>query len=172
MKISLTLAALVVFSQTLWAQVDEQNFKADLEKLYQSAKFGFKDIKGEAETTTPDGTKVYKANFVLSGAKNAVVKTDAENVSTYVATIELKNVNNPSAKLEEMVNWMLAALEKYGLTRGSGTDINYVGYRKHTAEYPSDNIDELGKHPSFSLGILSDGNPMVIELIVYEPLWK
>jgi hypothetical protein len=71
-----------------------------------------------------------------------------------------------------MVALMREVLAEKGLVHTNGTDINYEGYRKQTFQYDSDNIDLLGKYPSFALGIVRGSEPPIIEMTITEPLWK
>ena len=67
---------------------------------------------------------------------------------------------------------ILEATQEFGLTKETRTDIGYVGYQKNVIEFPADNIDDMGKHTFFSVGLTKDGNPMSLEIIASEILWK
>lgn len=151
---------------------DNDAFKNDIKALYAGAKTGFKDLMTGDGLPAADGNTRYKTDLVVNGAKEAYVSVDEENSKTYVAIYEFRNLREPEKKLEVLMNLVLEATTEYGLERSKGTEIRYVGYRKHTVEFPSDNIDLMGKYPSFAMGVLDDGNPVIIEFKVTEPLWK
>lgn len=168
------LAALASF--TLFAQepLDPALFKEQVATLYQNAAKSFAANKEGGAEDAPDGTKHFASNLSLSGAKESYITADEENSHTYVAHYELQVKTWPEAekKLEELVALILEATADKGLIRSKGTDINYYKYQKHTVEFPSENIDIMGRYPSFSVGIIKDSNPVIIEVMVNEPLWK
>lgn len=168
------IAAFTFLSSMAFAQsaMDDETFKNDIHALYGSAKQGFKDIVEGDAVPAADGNKRFKTTMVINGAKDVYVSVDSEDSKTYVAVFEFKNLRNAPEKLEAMMALMLEGTSEFGLDRSKGTEIRYVGYRKHTVEFPSDNIDLMGKYPAYSLGILDDGNPVIMEMMITEPLWK
>lgn len=176
MKNGLLSALVVLVSSTLFAQetLDPVLFKEQVATLYQNASKSFAANKEGAAQDVPDGTKRFASNLSLSGAREAYITADEENSHTYVAHYEIQVKTWPEAekKLEELVTLILEATADKGLIRSKGTDINYYKYQKHTVEFPSENIDIMGRYPSFSVGIIKDSNPVTIEVMVNEPLWK
>lgn len=170
----LFLAALCifVFGPTQAQTINPDIFKKNIDVLYTSAAGSFKDIKNEEVGTTEDGDRKFSAGRKISGASDVYIKADSENSFTYVAHFESKDIKTAEAKIEEMIALVIGQVSDKGLVRSKGTEIRYEGYRKHTVEYESDNIDLLGKYPSFSMGIIKGSNPVTIEFIINEPLWK
>lgn len=153
-------------------EFDAETFKTNIKELYLSAKQGFKNSKGAAMADAEDGSKQYECSITLSGALDGVIAVDAEKSQRFIARFEFKNAPLAEQQMEQMINLIVEATAEFGLARNSAVDIRYVKYKKHTVEFPSDNIDVMGKYPSFSLGMIKDSNPVVIELIVNEPFWK
>jgi hypothetical protein len=169
----LFLAMCFGFFTTASAQtINPDIFKKNIDLLYTSAAGSFKDIKNEEVGTTEDGDRKYSAGRKISGASDVYIKADAENSFTYIAHFESKDIKTAEAKIEEMMALVLGQVADKGLVRSKGTEIRYEGYRKHTVEYESDNIDLLGKYPSFSMGIIKGSSPVTIEFVINEPLWK
>lgn len=167
------LASCLFMSSALSAQtINPDIFKKNIDILYASAANSFKDIKNEETGTTDDGDKKFAAGRKISGATDVYIKADAENSFTYVAHFESEDLKTAEAKMEEMMALVLGQVSDKGLVRSKGTEIRYEGYRKHTVEYESDNIDVMGKYPSFSMGVIKGSNPVMIEFIVNEILWK
>lgn len=172
MRYLYTLLFCCIITPTLVAQeIEPEAFKADIGKLYTSAKAHFKDIK-KGEPSNMDGMKKYETELVLNGAQGTYLTVDAENSATYVANYTMKNIRDPKAKVEEIAAMMSEATSEFGLELSKTTDIKYVGYQKYIIEFPADNIDDMGKHPAFSIGLLQEGNPMEFEITVIDPLWK
>lgn len=172
MKIFVLVVGLF-FSAGLQAQeINKEIFVKNIAVIYDAAAAGFKSIKTEQSGTTDDGDKKFASGKKVSGAKEVFIKVDAEDSHTYVAHFEAKDLKSAQAKAEEMANMVAEQLKDKGLVLGKGTDMNYEGYRKHTIDYESDNIDLMGKYPSLSIGIVRGSNPPVIEMLVNEPLWK
>lgn len=173
MKKIFTILLMVGISITSYAQtIDETQFKEDIIALYNAGMKSFKSNK-EGESMAEDGgLKHFKSNLSLNGAKETYITEDGEKNYKYVAKYTLKNVRDPQAKTEEIAQLIADATAEFGLEKGSTTDIKYLGYKKHTIEFPADNIDDMGKHTSFSLGLIDDGNPMSFEIVVTEILWK
>lgn len=162
----------------LWnSAIDAQTINTDIfikniDLLYESAAKSFKEIKLEQSGNTDDGDVKYHSSRKISGASDVYIKADDENSYTYVAHFESKDLKTAEAKIEEMMGLILVQVSDKGLARSKGTEMRYEGYRKHTVEYETDNIDLLGKYPSFSVGVLKGSNPVMIELTINEPLWK
>ncbi|GAB5539358.1 MAG: hypothetical protein Salg2KO_14610 [Salibacteraceae bacterium] len=153
-------------------ELEKAAFQEDIKTLYHTGMKTLKPlIEGDAVESMGD-EKTFKTSLTINGAKDAFIKVDAEGSHTYVAQYAFKNVRDPKAKLEEMANWILEATEEYGLEKSVRTDITFVNYQKHTIEFPADNIDDMGKHTSFAIGLTKDGNPMALEIMVSEILWK
>jgi hypothetical protein len=165
----LSFVSFSVFSQDLTSEV----FKADMNLLYKSAKLTFKDIKQGPAEPQSDGTSRFKPSYLVQGAKECYISVDAEKSQTYVAVFEFKNQVVAEKFLEEMIAWTLEATAEYTLARSKGTEMRYLKFQKHTIEFPSDNIDIMGRYPSFSLGVLKDSQmPAFVEVMINEPLWK
>lgn len=147
-------------------------YKKNMEILYDAAAKGFKEIKLEASGESPAGNKKYHAAKKVSGASDVYIDVDAEDSHTYYARFESEDLETAQARMEEMVTMAGEIVAEKGLVRKKGTDMNYEGYRKHTLEYDSDNIDLMGKYPSFEFGIVKGSEPVTIEMVVNEPLWK
>jgi len=162
----------------LWnSAIDAQTINTDIfikniDLLYESAAKSFKEIKLEQSGNTDDGDVKYHSSRKISGASDVYIKADAENSFTYIAHFESKDLKTAQLHVEDMAVMILEMVSEKGLVRGSGTEMNYEGYRKQTVEFASDNIDIMGKYPSFSIGILKGKTPVTIELVVNEPLWK
>lgn len=152
--------------------IDNDQFKTDIISLYEAGMKSFKTNK-EGEAIDDNGSvKFYKPNLELSGAKNSLVQEDSEGNYKYVASYTLKNVRDPKSKVDEIAILIAEATSEFGFEKATTTDVKYLGYSKHTIEFPADNIDDMGKHTSFSVGLTDDGNPMSFEIIVTEILWK
>jgi hypothetical protein len=151
---------------------DAEIFKADIVSLYDVGKSSFKSLKEGDSFETVNGEYHYKSSLLLNGSESVYISEDAEKSHTYIAQYTFKNVRDPQAKMMEFVNLIAEATSDHELVVGRGTDIKYLGYQKQTIEFPADNIDDMGKHPSFTVGMLEDGNPMSFEIQVSEILWK
>ncbi len=152
--------------------IDKEAFHADIVTLYQTGMKTFKPlIDGEGKIGS-NGNTTYASSLKLNGAESVEIDVDAEGSHTYIARYTFKNVRDSKAKLEEVSNMILEATQEFGLTKETITDIGYVGYQKHVIEFPADNIDDMGKHTSFSVGLTKDGNPMSLEIVASEILWK
>jgi hypothetical protein len=170
----LTLLGIGLAFVSLNAQdVNPDIFRKNIDILYDAAAKGFKDIKTEQNGTTPSGDSKFHSTKKVSGATEVYIQVDAEQSHTYVAHFQAKDMEAAKTMVEELTTMILEQVASKGFHRSSGTELNYEGYRKQTVEYESDNIDLLGKYPSFSVGILKgSGGPFVVELIINEPLWK
>lgn len=174
MKASVILTSLfLAMVQITFAQeIDREVFKSEIDAIYLSAKQGFKDTKVGEPAAQPDGNSRLDCTIKLNGSLEAYITVDSEKSKSYFAKYEFKTPALAEAALENLIALTLDATEKYGLVRGKGTEIRYVKYQKQTVEFPSDNIDIMGRYPSFSFGIVKDSNPAQIEVMVNEPLWK
>ena len=173
MKWITPLAVLLILHVSLTAQdINPEIFRKNVEVLYTAADAGFKSIKGEETGTTDEGDKKYHSTRKVSGAMDVYIKVDGEDTHTYIAVFESKDMKAAKAKMEQMAQIIFEETEAKVSARDSGTDMSYEGYRKETVEFASDNIDDLGHHPSFSVGVLRGTDPPIIELEINEPLWK
>lgn len=173
MKSVLSAFLLISICVTGFSQdIDADAFKADIQSLYNASKKSLSSLKDGASVGEEDGKKKFNPTVILSGSKTAYILEDDEKTNTYLATYTFKNIRVSSEKVDEIVNLIAEATAEYGLEVGRATDIKYVGYQKKTIEFPSDNIDDMGKYPSFHVGLLKDGNPMEIEIQINEILWK
>ena len=152
--------------------IDTELFKADVVALYEAGMKSFKNNKVDEAVEENGSVKTFKSNLTLNGAKESVVIEDGEKNYKYAANYTMKNIRDPKAKVEEIATLIAEATAEMGLEKASTTDIKYIGYTKHTIEFPADNIDDMGKHTSFSVGLTDDGNPMSFEIVVTEILWK
>lgn len=152
--------------------IDNEQFKSDIIALYDAGMISFKNNKDGEALEDNGGVKKFKANLPLNGAKEIVIEEDAEGNYKYRASYTLKNIRNPKAKVEEIALLIAEATTDLGLEKASKTDVKYIGYTKHIIEFPADNIDDMGKHTSFTVGMTMDGNPMSFEIVVTEILWK
>ena len=157
MKVLALFAVLMLTAFGLHAQqINPDIFKKNIEILYDAAAKGFKEIKLEETGTTSDGDKRYHAGRKVSGASDVHIVVDEEDSHTYVAHFEAEDMEGAQKAMEEMATMASEVLSDKGLARKKGTSMNYEGYRKHTLEYDSDNIDLMGKYPSFEFVILRD----------------
>lgn len=172
MKYALFTLFAISICTTAWSQdFDTAAFKADIAALYESANHDF-DKHLEGEPTDQGDHKQYATSLVLHGADEAYITEDDETSRAYIAHFTMKNVRNPQEKVDEIVQLIAEVCEQYGLEVNSASSIKYLGYTMKTLEYPSDNIDEMGRYPNFAIGMLEDGNPMEFEIIINEPFWK
>ncbi|MEX2597955.1 MAG: hypothetical protein WEC59_13600 [Salibacteraceae bacterium] len=166
-----TLSA--VFSASVQAQdINKEIFQKNIVILYEAAASGFKEIKKESSGTTDRGNAKFHASRKVSGAKDVFIDVDSEDSHTYVALFEANDVESAKKMVEEMTVLASEVLAENGLVRKKGTEMRYEGYRKQTIEYDSDNIDLMGKYPSFEFGVLRDTEPPLVEMVINEPLWK
>ncbi len=152
--------------------IDSELFKTDIVALYEAGMKSFKNNKEGESLDEIDGIKTYRSNLSLNGAKELIVKEDSEGNYKCAAQYTMKNIRDPKTKVEEIAVLISQATTDFGLAKASTTDVKYLGYTKHTIEFPADNIDDMGKHTSFSVGLTDDGNPMSFEIVVTEILWK
>lgn len=152
--------------------IDSELFKTDIVALYDAGMKSFKNNKDGEFLKEIDGVKSYNSNLSLNGAKELVIMEDAEGNYKCVAQYTMKNIRDAKAKVEEIAVLISQATADFGLEKASTTDVKYLGYTKHTIEFPADNIDDMGKHTSFSVGLIDDGNPISFEIVVTEILWK
>jgi hypothetical protein len=167
-----TILFAIVTATAIGQEFDPAQFKTDIHSLYLSSKQGFKDIKQGEPNEPGDGFKHFTSSLILSGSKDVEITMDSEKSNTYIAKYSFNNVRIPQEKVDELMQLILEATEEFGLASGKGTDIKYIKYKKQTVEFPSDNIDIMGKYPSFVVGLLKDGNPMELEITISEPLWR
>lgn len=153
-------------------EFDSDAFKGDIQTLYLSSTRSFKGMKKEESTINDNGDTEYETELCVNGAHRCYITVDDEKSHTYTAQLTFKNVLKPAEKMEEIIGLVNEVTSQYGLARGKTTDIKYKGYQKHTLEFPSDNINEMGRRPTLAVGMLKDGNPMEIEITITEPLWK
>ncbi len=173
MKQTFTLLfCMLVYLGATAQEFDAETFKTDIVSLYEVGKSSFKTLKEGESFETVNGARHYKSTMQLHGAKSVYISEDEEKSHTYIAHFTFKNVRNPQEKMTEFVNLIAEATAEHGFAVGRGTDIKYLGYQKQTIEFPADNIDDMGKHPSFTVGMIADGNPMSFEIQVSEILWK
>lgn len=166
------IAAILLTVQAHAQDINPEIFRKNIDVLYEAADAGFKSIKGEENGTTDQGDVKHHSTRKISGAVDVYIKVDSEKTHTYVAIFGAKDSKSAQAKVEQMAQLIFEQIGDKGFKRNAGTDMDYEGYRKQTVEYDSDNIDDLGHHPSFSVGILRGTNPPVVELQINEPLWK
>lgn len=152
--------------------INPEIFRKNIDILYEAADKGFKEIKGDENGTTDKGDVKFHAKRKVSGAMDTYIKVDEETTHTYVALFEVKDNTAAKEQVELMATLIHEQIGGKGFKRSTGTDMSFEGYRKQTVEYDSENIDDLGHHPSFSVGILRGTNPPVISMEINEPLWK
>ncbi|MEZ4722064.1 MAG: hypothetical protein R2813_09345 [Flavobacteriales bacterium] len=171
---SLCLVALLFLVSSIGysQEFDSDAFKGDIQTLYLSSTRSFKGMKKEESTVNDNGDTEYETELCIHGANRCFITVDDEKSHTYTAQLTFKNVLKPMDKMEEIIGLVNEITSQYGLARGKTTDIKYKGYQKHTLEFPSDNINEMGRRPTLGVGMLKDGNPMEIEITITEPLWK
>lgn len=155
-------------SQTINPDIYKQNIAV----LYDAAKAGFKSIKSEAAGESPAGNKKFLSSKKVSGAAEVYLDVDSEDSHTYYALFKCTDKASADKALEEMISMAAEVVTDKGLVRKKGTEMRYEGYRKQTLEFDSDNIDLMGKYPSFEFGIIKGSSPLMIEMRVNEPLWK
>ena len=171
------IVPLIAFVLALSVSAKAQNinadiFKKNIEIVYDAAANGFKDIKLDQIGNSDNGNSKFGSARKVSGASEVYILVDEETTHTYFAIFQGSDLDETKKKVDEMVALMREVLAEHGLVHSNGTDINYEGYRKQTFQYDSDNIDLLGKYPSFGLGIMRGSEPPVLELTITEPLWK
>lgn len=172
MKYLLALSAIGLTLQITAQEINPEIFRKNIDILYEAADAGFKTIKGEANGTTDQGDTKFHSTRKVSGAMDVYIKVDDEDTHTYIALFDAQKPDEAKKKVEEMAQLIFEQVEGKGFQRSAGTDMNYDGYRKQAIEFASDNIDDLGHHPSFAVGVLRGTNPPVIQLEINEPLWK
>jgi hypothetical protein len=156
-------------SNCAFSQINTQTIGHDIDTLIQLSKKEFKGIVGD-KTHEKDGETYYKVDFTIEGASDITITIDKENSRSFYAYFELSTIILATSELEKLTKSIEEIAANYGLTRSSGTDVKYEKFKATRIEFDSENIDVLGKHPSFTLGILK--NSSTIELILTEPLWK
>ena len=167
------LAVALAFSNISLSQsMDSDQFKTDIIELYNAGMKSFKSFKEGESYAEENGNKLYKTTLTLNEAKTVFISEDSEHNYKFVAHYSMKNVRDPKVKLNEISALMLEATTEFGLEKNNRTDMKYVGYQKQVIEFPADNIDDMGKHTSFEIGLTDDGNPMSFEIVVTEILWK
>ena len=152
-----------------FSQIDEDQFTMDMDSLIRLTDDEFKPIIA-SETHKKDGETFYEVTFLPSGSKRGTVSIDEENYRSYFCYFELSTNTLAATELEKISRLVAEAGEKHGLAMSSGTDVKYKNFKAVRIEFDSDNIDDLGKHPSFTIGILK--NAPTVEVILTEPLWK
>lgn len=156
-------------SNCAFSQINTETIGHNIDSLIQLSKKEFKGIVGE-KTHEKDGETYYQADFTIEGASDITITIDKENSRSLYAYFKLSNTTLVTTELEKLTIAVEKVAANYGLTRRSGTDVKYEKFKATRIEFDSENIDVLGKHPSFTLGILK--NSSTIELILTEPLWK
>lgn len=171
-NIFVTVTAVLAFTISNAQEFDPELFKTQIATLYESA---FKSFNAQKEGTVqeiPDGTQRYSSTILLSESKDSYITVDAEKSHTFVSFYEMKTLPLAEKKQEELITLVLEATKEKGLVRSKATDIYYHKYQEHMVAFPSENIDIMGRYPSFSLGIVKDSNPPIVEIKINEPLWK
>jgi hypothetical protein len=168
LSVLVLIASLTGYGQTINPDIYKQNISA----LYDAAKAGFKSIKLESAGESAAGNKKYLSAKKVSGAAEVYLDVDTEDSHTYYALFKSTDKETADKMLEEMIVLAAEIVADKGLVRKKGTEMRYEGYRKHTLEYDSDNIDLMGKYPSFEFGIIKGSSPIMIEMRINEPLWK
>lgn len=167
-------SCILLTSFVLQAQKPSQGtLQQEIAGLSQAAYSSFAAIKTDQASANPEGggRKIVPSK-VLTGASEAFITVDEENSHSYVARFEAASIEEGLKMAETLGNAAIAALEKKGFKLGKGTDVRYHKYRKTTVEFASDNIDEMGRHPSIAIGVLAQDGDTMVEFIMNEPLWK
>lgn len=151
------------------AQIDARNFENQLDSLFRFAKQEFKPIIG-LKSYDSDNLTFYHSVYTPTGGHDSKISIDDENSRSYYVYFELSTPDLTEKELTKIAQHTENVGLKYGLTRKNGTDIKYQKFNAIRIEFDSDNIDILGKHPSFTIGILKNSN--TIEMVINEPLWK
>lgn len=160
---------LILITNNTFSQINSETIDQDIDTLIQLSKKEFKGIVGE-KTHEKDGETYYQVDFTIEGASDITITIDKENSRSFYAYFKLSTTTLATSELEKLTKAIEEVAANYGLTRSSGTDVKYEKFKATRIEFDSENIDVLGKHPSFTLGILK--NSSTIELILTEPLWK
>ena len=170
MKKSILIITICLF-QTLgiYSQVSREKFASEIDSLIQLSLDEFNEIRS-SESYKVDGQTIYQSTYLLDGAKKAEIAIDEENIGTYSTEVALSTSTLATAELEYIANTIATVSEKYGLVRSDGTDVKYEKFKAIRVELDSEDIDVLGKHPAFTIGILR--NSSTVEIILNEPLWK
>lgn len=169
MKPLLVTLFCVFSSLGMFSQVNRETFAAEIDSLIQLSLQEFKGIRSN-ESYKADAQTIYTSTYLLDGAKKAEIAIDEEKVGTYSTEIMLSTSTLATAELEYIASTIASVAEKYGLVRSDGTDVKYDKFKAIRVEFDSEDIDVLGKHPSFTIGILR--NSSTVEIILNEPLWK
>lgn len=156
-------------ANSAFSQINPETIGHDIDTLIQLSKKEFKGIVGE-KTHEKDGETYYQANFSIDGASDIAITIDKENSRSFYAYFKLSTNTLAASELDKLTKAIEDVAANYGLTKSAGTDVKYDKFKATRIEFDSENIDVLGKHPSFTLGILK--NSSTIELILTEPLWK
>lgn len=165
------LFCLLIFFFNLgsYSQVSRETFASEIDSLVQLSLNEFKGIRSE-QSYKDDGQTIFSSTYIINGAKKAEIAIDEENVGTYSTEIGMSTSTLAASELEYIATTIAKVAETYGLVRSNGTDVKYEKFKAIRVEFDSDDIDVLGKHPSFTIGILR--NSSTIEITLNEPLWK
>lgn len=144
----------------------------NMDEIYESAKRSFGNIKG-AKIGSKDGKTIYASKLELLQATECTIEVDSERSHTYIAKYTGLDLEEAKSLQEKLTVIIYKRTQPEGFKRAKGSNFKYYKYQMNTVEFESDNIDEMGKHPSFSIGVLAeaDGNFTLIYSAT-DPLWK
>lgn len=143
-----------------------------IDELYEAAKTSFVTLKVRKQASESSKT-VYISKLELLGSDQNQIEMDKERSHVFHAVFDSLNLEEATLKKEKLTQILYKRLVSEGYQRNIGSDFKFYQYQLNTVEFASDNIDELGKHPSFRVGIISndDGTYSVL-LNALDPLWK
>ena len=151
---------------------DSARLHMQMDEIFESAKRSFANLKGTKKETR-DGISIYESKLEVLGSSDNRIEMDSERSHSFISLFTGLSVEEARDKEEQLVSIIMKRVQPEGFKRGRGSDFNYYQYRMSTIEYDTDNIDELGKRPSFTIGIVKeDDGTYTTVFTAIDPLWK
>ncbi|GEM_PF-5681042 len=171
--LSMDSATMVVAADTARPiDTDSAKLHMQMDQIYESAKRSFGDLKG-SRTGTNDGKTVYESKIEVLHSNSNTIEVDSERSHAFTCKFDGLTLEEALEQQEKLTMILHKRLVPEGFKRGIGSNFRYYKYQLNTVEFESDNIDEMGKRPSFTIGLLeaNDGS-FTVELLAIDPLWK
>lgn len=150
---------------------DEAAFKESYDKLFEEAKARFKNIKTGDGTAAEDGNgNMYETSMLISQAASAKITVDSENYHRYVARYpEMAELNQAGMLFNQILTIAENKSKPDGYVMKEARSEIYVNNVQYEVQLNTKDFTELGRVPSFKIGIVKENFAYIVEITVSAP---
>lgn len=151
---------------------DSARLHIAIDAIFEAAKDNFRGQVG-GSLGTIDGEKAFKSKLRLPKSDTNYLTINSDRIYTLTSRFEGLQLSDAQAKEKEISAILMKRLKPESFAQSRGTDMKYHQYRFNSFAFDSDNIDDLGKHPTFAVGVVkgTDGT-FTVEFQATDPVWR